>query len=345
MEQVTEELVHSLEELANGVAAHAERRIQLVGVRDNDLLVAAADALAFGVDAGSMLLHNFAAVFADDLMSAIAIIDILPVVFHVVASGLLSAALDALAINVGAGNILAHNCLAVIAQNIVGTIVVGNKREVLTHVVASRLLSAALGALAINVGAGNILAHNCIAVSAQNIVGAIVVGNKLEVLLHVVASRLKSAAGALAIGVDTRNSRRNGLVAVSADDVVGAIVQILVHPVVFRVVALLMTAANADGLTVTVLVDVRQGINDFTIFSADVRAGTIAVVDTDLIDMVTLRSSGSKCSGDHGHCHHSGQNDRCNPRNSLLSQFHKTTSKIFCVSKKEESLSEVNPKS
>lgn len=154
MEQTTEELAHSLEELANGVAAHAERRIQIVGARDKDRLVVAADALAIGVDAGSILLHNVAAVFADDLMSAIAIIDILPVV---------------------------------------------------VHVVASRLLSAALGALTINVGAGNILAHNCIAVSAQNIVGAIVVGNKLEVLTHVVASRLFCAADALAIGVDTQN--------------------------------------------------------------------------------------------------------------------------------------------
>ena len=230
-----------------------------------------------------------------------------------------------------------------------GTIVVGNKLEVLTHVVASRLLSAALGALAINVGAGNILAHNCIAVSAQNIVGAIVVGNKLEVLIHVVASRLKSAAGlALAININAAKLVHNCL-ANFADDLVGAMAGALVLPAIGRVIAragvgsnLLMTAANAGGLTVTVLVDVSHGIDDSTIFSADVRAGTIAVVDTDLIDMVTLSSSGSKCSGDHGHCHHSGQNDRCNPRNSLLSQFHKTTSKIFCVSEKEESLSRYN---
>ena len=82
-----------------------------------------------------------------------------------------------------------------------GAIVVGIKLEVLTHVVASRLLSAALLALAINVGAGNILAHNCIAVSAQNVVGAIVVGIKLEVLTHVVAGSTTSALAIFVVGV------------------------------------------------------------------------------------------------------------------------------------------------
>ena len=80
----------------------------------------------------------------------------------------------------------------------VGAIVVGNKLEVLTHVVAG---SAALLALAINVGAWNILAHNCIAVSAQNMVGAIVVSNKLEVLTHVVAGSTTSALAIFVVGV------------------------------------------------------------------------------------------------------------------------------------------------
>ena len=121
----------------------------------------------------------------------------------------------------------------------------------------------------------------------------------------------------------------------------------VVHSLLIHMVAngngLLNAAANAGGLTVMVLVDVSDGIHDSLTFNADVRAGTIAVVDSVRIDdMVTLSSSGSKCSGDHGHCHHSGQKDRCNPRNSLLSQFHKTTSKLFCVSEKEESLSRYN---
>lgn len=115
----------------------------------------------------------------------------------------------------------------------------------------------------------------------------------------------------------------------------------VVHSVLIHMIAngLFCVAANTN----TVLIpDVSLGIDDISTLIADVRAGTIAVVDTGLIDMLTLISSGSKCSGDHGHCHHSGQNDRCNPRNSLLSQFYKTTSKIFCVSEKEESLSRYN---
>lgn len=189
MEQVTEELAHSLEELANGVAAHAERRIQLVGVRGkDDLFVAAGGALAFGVDAGSMLLHNFVAVFADDLMSAIAIIDILPVVVHVVASRLFCAALDALAINVGAGNILAHNCFAVIAQNIVGAIVVGNKLEVLTHVVALMTAASAGGlALIVDVSGGIDDSITCI---ADVRAGTIAVVDR--VLIAVVARGIRS---------------------------------------------------------------------------------------------------------------------------------------------------------
>ena len=206
-------------------------------------------------------------------MGAIVVGNKLEVLTHVVTSGLKSAALLALAINIGAGNILAHNCIAVSAQNIVGAIVVGSKLEVLTHVVTSGLRSAAglalainvnaaklvysfsansaddlvgamVGALvlpavghvvagsaadlalAINVGAGNILAQNCIAVSAQNIVGAIVVGNKLEVLLHVVASGLLSMAlDALAICVvGAGNILAHNCTAAATCNIVGAVV-------------------------------------------------------------------------------------------------------------------------
>lgn len=325
MEQATEELAHSLEELANGVAAHAERRIQLVGARDNDrLLVAAADALAIGVDAGSILLHNVAAVFADDLMSAVAVVLIGPVVAHVVALGLLCTAGDADAILVVAGDVCGNNCTAVSADNVVSAVAVVHIGPVVAHVIAGvlstagagalavltvntlssfrhnctalsaddlvsavavvlvlegavgagvaadtgaglknaghisvidgavlvdsvnvmmrsidhgvgsanflRLGSAALGALAINVVAGNILAHNCFAVIAQNIVGAIVVGNKLEVLTHVVASRHRCVAGiteTIGIVIEAINIQRNGFATIGADHIVGAVAQSL----------------------------------------------------------------------------------------------------------------------
>ena len=154
-------------------------------------------------------------------------------------------------------------------------------------------------------------------------------------------------ADALAIGVDTRNSLRNGLAAVRADDVVGTIVQILVHPVVFRVFA----PAGVGNGRLGIAADTGIAVLEHTIRWCLI---IIAILIKGLDKMVGAInrgidgagvfkvSSGSKCSGDHGHCHHSGQKDRCNTRNSLLSSFHKTTSKLFCVSEKEESLSRYN---
>lgn len=420
MEQATEELAHSLEELANGVAAHAERRIQIVGARDKDRLVVAADALAIGVDAGSILLHNVAAVFADDLMSAVAVVLIGPVVAHVVALGLLCTAGDADAILVVAGDVCGNNCTAVSADNVVSAVAVVHIGPVVAHVVAGvlstagagalavltvntlssfrhnctalsaddlvsavavvlvlegavgagvaadtgaglknaghisvidgaalvdsvnvmmrsidhgvgsanflRLGSAALGALAINVVAGNILAHNCFAVIAQNIVGAIVVGNKLEVLTHVVASRHRCAAGITAtigIVIEASNIQRNGFATIGADHIVGAVAQSLKAEGLAHVVAPAGVGSGRLGIAADTGIAVLEHTIRFVliIFAILIKGldKMVGAINRGIDGAGFFKvSSGSKCSGDHGHCHHSGQNDRCNTRNIFL---------------------------
>lgn len=371
MEQATEELAHSLEELANGVAAHAERRIQIVGVRDNDLLlVAAADALAFGVDAVSMLLHNVAAVFADDLMSAVAVVHIGPMVAHVVALGLLCTAGDADAILVVAGDVCGNNCTAVSADNVVSAVAVVHIGPVVAHVVAGVLSTAGAGALAVlTVNTLSSFRHNCTALSADDLVSAVAVVLVLEgavgagvaadtgaglknaghisvidgaVLVdsvnmmmrsidHGVGSanflRLGSAADALAIGVDTRNSLRNGLAAVRADDVVGTIVQILVHPVVFRVVAPAGVGSGRLGIAADTGIAVLEHTIRFTliIFAILIKGldKMVGAIHRGIAGAGFFKvSSGSESSRSHGQnhcaCQHGGQ------KAAELFQFHKT---------------------
>lgn len=316
MEQATEELAHSLEELANGVAAHAERRIQIVGVRDNDLLlVAAADALAFGVDAVSMLLHNVAAVFADDLMSAVAVVHIGPVVAHVVALGLLCTAGDADAILVVAGDVCGNNCTAVSADNVVSAVAVVHILPVVFHVVAGVLSTASAGALAVlTVNTLSSVRHNCTAVFADDLVSAVAVVLVLEGA--VVALMTAASAGGLALIVDVSGGIDDSTIYI-ADVRAGAVA--IVNSVLLAVVAsrLFCVAANTN----TVLIpDVSLGIDDISTLIADVRAGTIAVVDTGLIDMLTLCSSESSRSHGQNHCacQHGGQ------KAAELFQFHKT---------------------
>ena len=283
MEQATEELAHSLEELANGVAAHAERRIQIVGVRDNDLLlVAAADALAFGVDAVSMLLHNVAAVFADDLMSAVAVVHIGPVVAHVVALGLLCTAGDADAILVVAGDVCGNNCTAVSADNVVSAVAVVHILPVVFHVVAGVLSTASAGALAVlTVNTLSSVRHNCTAVFADDLVSAVAVVLVLEGA--VVALMTAASAGGLALIVDVSGGIDDSTIYI-ADVRAGAVA--IVNSVLLAVVAL-MTAASAGGLAL--IVDVSGGIDDSTIYIADVRAGAVAIVNSVLLAVVASR--------------------------------------------------------
>ena len=179
--------------------------------------------------------------------------------------------------------------------------------------------------------------------------GAIVVGNKLEVLTHVVASRHRCVAGiteTIGIVIEAINIQRNGFATIVADHIVGAVAQSLKAEGLAHVVAPAGVGSGRLGIAADTGIAVLEHTRHIFVINIAI---LIKGVDM-MVGAINRRiegadfsvSSGSKCSGDHGHCHHSGQNDRCNPRNSLLSQFHKTTSKIFCVSEKEESLSRYN---
>ena len=286
MEQATEELAHSLEELANGVAAHAERRIQIVGARGkDDLFVAAGGALAFGVDAGSMLLHNFAAVFADDLMSAVAVVLIGPVVAHVVALGLLCTAGDADAILVVAGDVCGNNCTAVSADNVVSAVAVVHIGPVVAHVIAGVLSTAGAGALAVlTVNTLSSFRHNCTAVSADDLVSAVAVVLVLEGA--VVALMTAASAGGLALIVDVSLSVDHSI-AVLADIRAGAIM--VVHSVLIHMVANGLLSAAASTLGFTIVVDVSLSVDHSITYIADVRAGAVAIVTSVLLAVVASR--------------------------------------------------------
>ena len=286
MEQATEELAHSLEELANGVAAHAERRIQLVGVRDNDRLVVAADALAIGVDAVSMLLHNIAAVFADDLMSAVAVVLIGPMVAHVVALGLLCTAGDADAILVVAGDVCGNNCTAVSADNVVSAVAVVHIGPVVFHVVASRLFCAAASTLGFTIVVDvSLSVDHSIAVLADIRAGAIMVVH--SVLIHMVANGLNVAlsvaadAGAIIEVARYSSIIRRAIRQDSMDTVVGSVNRGEGDD---RLHGLLSAAASTLGFTI--VVDVSLSVEHSVAVLADIRAGAIMVVHSLLIHMV-----------------------------------------------------------
>ena len=160
---------------------------------------------------------------------------VLPAVGRVVAD---SAALLALAINEGAGDVLTHSFTAVAAQNIMGTIIVGNKLEVLILVLASGLLSATGLALAINVDAAK-LVYSFSANGADDLVGAMVGALVLPAVGHVATG--SAALLALAINIVAGNILAHSFTAAVAQNIVGAVV--VSRNVEFRthVVAVLLT--------------------------------------------------------------------------------------------------------
>ena len=169
-------------------------------------------------------------------------------------------------------------------------------------------------------------------------------------LTHVVASRHRCAAGiteTIGIVIEASNIQRNGFATIVADHIVGAVAQSLKAEGLAHVVAPAGVGSGRLGIAAdTGIAALEHTIRFCLIIFAILIKGLdkmVGAINRGIAGAGFFKvSSGSKCSGDHGHCHHSGQNDRCNPRNSLLSQFHKTTSKIFCVSEKEESLSRYN---
>ena len=368
-EQETE---HSAEELADGVIAHAEVGIDgaVTGLGSGRLLCAAGDADAILVVAGDVCGNNCTAVSADNVVGAVAVLHILPMVAHVVALGLLCTAGDADAILVVAGDVCGNNCTAVSADNVVSAVAVVHIGPVVAHVVAGVLSTAGAGALAVlTVNTLSSFRHNCTALSADDLVSAVAVVLVLEgavgagvaadtgaglknaghisvidgaVLVdsvnmmmrsidHGVGSanflRLGSAADALAIGVDTRNSLRNGLAAVRADDVVGTIVQILVHPVVFRVVAPAGVGSGRLGIAADTGIAVLEHTIRFTliIFAILIKGldKMVGAIHRGIAGAGFFKvSSGSESSRSHGQnhcaCQHGGQ------KTAELFQFHKT---------------------
>ena len=262
---------------------------------------------------------------------------------HVVASRLLSVALLALAINVGAGNILAHNCIAVSAQNIVGAIVVGNKLEVLTHVVAGSTTSA----LAIFVVGVLGSAQNFFAGGANYIVSAVAIINNL-LCANMVASVAADAGasledagcdlviGDLAVLIDSVNTvmgciERNisgagflsttsalailvvavlgsaqNFFAGGANYIVSAIA--IINNILHANMVAGSVAANAGGLTVIVLVDVSLSVDHSIAVIADIRAGAIMVVHSVLINMLAIsRKRRRSHSKHHNTCYNKRQ--------------------------------------
>lgn len=364
-EQETE---HSAEELADGVIAHAEVGIDgaVTGLGSGRLLCAAGDADAILVVAGDVCGNNCTAVSADNVVSAVAVVHIGPVVAHVVAGVLSTAGAGALAVlTVNTLSSFRHNCTAVSADNLVSAVAVvlvlegavgagvaadtgaGLKNaghisvidgailvdsvnmmmRSIDHGVGSAnflRLGSAADALAIGVDAGSRLAHNFAAVSADDVVGAIVQIHIVPVVIRVVALM---TADALAIGVDTRNSLRNGLAAVRADDVVGTIVQILVHPVVFRVVAPAGVGSGRLGIAADTGIAVLEHTIRFTliIFAILIKGldKMVGAIHRGIAGAGFFKvSSGSESSRSHGQnhcaCQHGGQ------KTAELFQFHKT---------------------
>ena len=372
-----QETEHSAEELADGVIAHAEVGIQgaVAGLGSDAviglgrLLCAAGDADAILVVAGDVCGNNCTAVSADNVVSAVAVVHIGPVVAHVVAGVLSTAGAGALAVlTVNTLSSFRHNCTALSADDLVSAVAVvlvlegavgagvaadtgaGLKNaghisvidgavlvdsvnmmmRSIDHGVGSanflRLGSAAGDADAVLIGAGHVFRNDGLAVSADDVVGAVAVVHIGPVVARVVALGLLlcTAGDADAVLIGAGHVFRNDGLAVSADDVVGAVVVVLKGPVVARVVAvagvsgrLLCVAAN----TSTVLIpDVSRGIDDSCTSSADVRAGTITVINTYLLDVLALCSSESSRSHGQNHCacQHGGQ------KAAELFQFHKT---------------------
>ena len=279
-------------------------------------------ALAINEGAGNILAQNCLAVAAQNIVGAVIVGRKLEVLIHVVASGLLSAAGLALAINIGAAK-LVHNCLTNSADDLVGAMVGALVLPAVGHVVAG---SAALLALAINVGARNILAQSCIAVAAQNIMGTIIVGNKLEVLIHVLASGLRMfATDTSAILEDVLHSVDHDI-AVVTDIRAGAVT------VVHRAL-MLMLASGIRSVTILALaIDIHAALLQFqsyTAIVADFLMSAVAVTHIGHVIVETARCrldmSGviisRKCRRNHRKRHSTRYNKR--QQTAYFFHFHK----------------------
>ena len=221
-EQETE---HSAEELADGVIAHAEVGIDgaVAGLGSGRPLCAAGDADAILVVAGDVCGNNCTAVSADNVVSAVAVVHILPVVFHVVAGVLSTASAGALAVlTVNTLSSFRHNCTALSADDLVSAVAV------------VLVLEGAVGAgVAADTGAGLKNAGHISVIDGAALVDSVNV--MMRSIDHGVGSanflRLGSAADASAvavIAVDAGGGLGHNCIAVSADDLVGAIAIVLV---------------------------------------------------------------------------------------------------------------------
>ena len=122
-----QETEHSAEELADGVIAHAEVGIHgaVAGLGSGRPLCAAGDADAILVVAGDVCGNNCTAVSADNVVSAVAVFHIGPVVAHVVAGVLSTAGAGALAVlTVNTLSSFRHNCTALSADDLVSAVAV-----------------------------------------------------------------------------------------------------------------------------------------------------------------------------------------------------------------------------
>ena len=275
--------------------AHEEatqRTQQAFASRDEERNVAAGvettavNALVQDVVAGDVLLCNCTAVSTHNVVGAVAVVNILVVLVQVLASGLISTAASAsvFTIVVDVSHSVDHG-IALIANIRAGAILVVH--SVLLHMLAN---SAALLALAINVGAGNILAHNSLAVSAQNIVGVVVVGRKLELLTHVVANETAASTSSFTLIVDVSHSVNHGMAGV-ADIRAGAIAIVL-----SGLIHMLTNSAAASTSSFTIVVDVRLSVDHSMAVVANIRAGAVAVVLSGLIHMLANSAAASTSS-------------------------------------------------
>lgn len=174
------------EEVTDGVIIHTETGIDgaVAGLGSNAvvgcglcrLLCAAGNADAVLIGAGDVFRNDGLAISADDVVGAIAVVHILPMVAHVVALRLLCTAGDADAILVVAGDICGNNCTAISTDDVVGAVAVVHIGPVVAHVVAGVLSTASAGALAVlTVDAGSSLGHDFAAVSADDLVSAVAI--------------------------------------------------------------------------------------------------------------------------------------------------------------------------
>ena len=275
--------------------AHEEatqRTQQAFAGRDEERNVAAGvettavNALVQDVVAGDVLLCNCTAVSTHNVVGAVAVVNILVVLVQVLASSLRGTAASAsvFTLVVDVSHSVDHG-IALIANIRAGAILVVH--SVLLHMLAN---SAALLALAINVGAGNILAHNSLAVSAQNIVGVVVVGRKLELLTHVVANETAASTSSFTLIVDVSHSVNHGMAGV-ADIRAGAIAIVL-----SGLIHMLTNSAAASTSSFAIVVDVRLSVDHSMAVVANIRAGAVAIVLSALIHMLANSAAASTSS-------------------------------------------------